>query len=221
MTRGNLHAVIALGAVLLLGTATACGTGGTTQATPQADPLTVRLQAALRETGDLPQGFSLRPQAGWKAPLTVPKGACRTLLAAMSGDAPTAGRTAYGEVGFRGDRLGEFAGIGLAAFESDQARSHLRKLGDAFRKCTELTGDDGTSGTRLTGTELVFDDLGDDSRARRFAGKLNGFPYDMRLVLARVGPTLVSLVHTVFGTASPARTEELARFAVERAKAAE
>ncbi|MFC7644061.1 hypothetical protein ACFQX6_27455 [Streptosporangium lutulentum] len=54
-------------------------------------------------------------------------------------------------------------------------------------------------------------------QARRLKGRLNGYPYEMHLVFARAGSTLVSLVHAGVARVDIRRTRQFARFLIDRA----
>ena len=56
-------------------------------------------------------------------------------------------------------------------------------------------------------------------QARRLNGRLNGYPYEIHLMFALSGHTLISLVHAGVRDVDTERTRELARLLVDEVAA--
>jgi hypothetical protein len=184
-----------------------------------ADP--ARLRGLLLRTQDLPEGFSARFRAGWRPPFRPAAGDCRRVLEAAA-HGPSAGTPdARVTATYPGDGLGELAGVGLESHPGEGAARRFTALAAALDRCrvaaAPATGAAADRETLLTGSGLALDAVGDDMRARRLHGRLNGYPYEMHVVLIRSGRVLMSLVHAGIADVDAGRTQRLAGFLADRA----
>ncbi|MFJ2031044.1 hypothetical protein [Streptosporangium sp. NPDC087985] len=118
---------------------------------------------------------------------------------------------------YTGDELGELAGVGLASYVGDDAERRFDELTEALDGCPVARSSRPGRGAVLRLSSLKLDAIGDDVQAKRLRGRLDGYPYEMHVVFARVGSTLVSLVHTGLADVDVRRTQQLAQFLVARA----
>ncbi|GAA3132063.1 hypothetical protein GCM10010466_23380 [Planomonospora alba] len=144
--------------------------------------------------------------------------------ARTDGRGPAArGRAVREAVTYSGYGLGELAGVGLEAHPGEGARRRFTALAAALDRCPVVTGPaTGAAADRdtlLRVSPLALDRVGDDLRARRLHGRLNGYPYEMHLVFARSGRILMSLVHAGVAEVDAGRTRRLADFLAGRAAA--
>jgi hypothetical protein len=178
-----------------------------------------RLRELLRETKELPDGFSARQRDGWRAPFRPIGSDCRLVLDTAGGSPPQWAPGARVAVTYPGDKLGELAGVGLASYTGDDAKVHFAELTEALGRCPVAASPRAGKSTSFRVSSLNLDGVGDDVQARRLRGRLNGYPYEMHLVFARAGRTLVSLVHAGIAHVDVKRTRKLAHFLVDRAAA--
>ncbi|MFI6537161.1 hypothetical protein ACIBHY_32250 [Nonomuraea sp. NPDC050547] len=204
---------IIVGALLMAGL-TACG-GGTVDA--QLDMRAQeRLKEILNKDPKLPDGFSPRPQEAWRVPFAARDRNCRAVLDPVAGKAPRRALTAQAAASYPGNALGETAGVALARYAGAEAEWHIDDLGKALRGCHAVSAG---AGTDLRLRTLPVGGVGDEAVAAELAGRLNGYPYALNVLLVREGDTLVSLVHTGLKRVDPKRTEQLARSVLGMARA--
>ncbi|MBG0816000.1 hypothetical protein [Planomonospora sp. ID82291] len=180
-----------------------------------------RLRGLLLQTRDLPDGFSARFREGWRLPFRPAADDCRRVLE-VAGHRPSAAAPDVRVTAtYPGDRLGELAGVGLESHPGPGAERRFTALAAALDRCrvaaAPATGAAADRETLLAGSALALDAVGDDVRARRLSGRVNGYPYEMHVVLIRSGRILVSLVHTGIGEVDAGRTQRLAGFLAGRA----
>ncbi|MFF5211904.1 hypothetical protein [Streptosporangium sp. NPDC000396] len=178
-----------------------------------------RLQRLLPQARELPDGFSARLRDGWKPPFRPRDRECRLILDTAGGRPPKQALGAQVAATYPGDKLGELAGVGLMSYAGDDARFHFAKLTEALNDCRVVMSRRVSAGTSFAVSSLDMDAVGDEMEARRLRGRLNGYPYEMHMVFARIGHTLVSLVHAGVTDVDVRRTQELARFLAGRAAA--
>ncbi|GGK71615.1 hypothetical protein Ppa06_29810 [Planomonospora parontospora subsp. parontospora] len=180
-----------------------------------------RLRGLLLQTQDLPEGFSARLRGGWRPPFRPAAGDCRRVLESAGHRAPQGASDVRVTATYPGHGLGELAGIGLESHPGEGAERRFAALAAALDRCrvaaVPATGAAADRETLLTGSDLALDAVGDDMRARRLHGRLNGYPYEMHVVLIRSGRTLVSLVHAGIADVDAGRTQRLAGFLADRA----
>ncbi|MER7205643.1 hypothetical protein ABT340_01165 [Streptosporangium sp. NPDC000239] len=213
MTRG-IQVVIAVTicGALAVGAA-ACGGGAARDASAGGDSRAelTRLRGLLREgASHLPDGFSARPRDGWVPPFRAVNQDCRLLLdaAAGAGAGPGGARVA---ATYPGDRLGELAGVSMASYAGQGAGLRFAELTRALDGCRVARNSLAGRGTVLRVSRLRLGDTGAEVQARRLRGRLNGYPYEMHVVFALTGNTLVSLVHTGVAGVDAGRTGQLTR----------
>ncbi|WP_449060236.1 hypothetical protein [Planomonospora algeriensis] len=180
-----------------------------------------RLRGLLLQAHDLPEGFSTRLREGWRSPFHPAAGDCRRVLE-TAGHRPSEGTPDVRVTAtYSGDGLGELAGIGLESHPGEDAERRFTALAAALDRCRVVaapaTGAAADRETLLTGSGLAMDAVGDDMRARRLYGRLNGYPYEMHVVLIRSGRILMSLVHAGISDVDAGRTQRLAGFLAARA----
>ncbi|MEV0232342.1 hypothetical protein [Nonomuraea sp. NPDC050786] len=191
-----------------------CGGG---EAANVLDPrAAAQLRDVLRKGPELPDGFAVRPEQAWRMPFTQGDENCLAVLEPAGGQAPGQALTAQAAVSYRGDGLGEQAGVGLARYADGEAEEHLDELARAMESCREVHT---SSGTDLRSETLPLEISADESVSARLLGRLNGYPYAMDVVLSRVGDTLVSVVHTSMDDMDPARTREVVDAVISMASA--
>lgn len=216
MTRGIRTAVAAGVCAVLAGAVTACG-AGTDHTVKDAGSELERLREVLPKAQELPDGFSAWRGEGWKPPFRPADRDCRLVLDMAGGSSPEPAPGARVDATYPGDELGELAGIGLASYTGADAERQFAELTQALEGCpvarSRLTG----RRTSLRVSSLKLDAVGDDVQAKRLRGRLNGYPYEMHVVFARIGGTLISLVHTGIADVDVRRTQQLAQFLVDRA----
>jgi len=180
-----------------------------------------RLRAVLSAARDLPDGFSARPRAGWRAPFKAVGEDCRLVLDVAGGRPPKRALGARAAVTYQGDGVGELAGFGLASYEGDDAALHFGELAEALGGCPVVRAPVAGRGTafRVSDLDLGLNGAGDEVRARRLNGRLDGYPYEIHLVFALSGHTLISLVHAGMRKVDATRTGQLARLLVDEAGA--
>lgn len=170
-----------------------------------------RLRGVLAKARELPEGFSARPRNGWRAPFQPVNADCGLLLDAAGGRPPQEALEAWAAVTYQGDGVGELAGFGLASYDGDGAVRHFGELTEALGGCPLARARVAGRGTAFRVSPLDLAEVGDEVRATRLAGRLNGYPYEIHLVFALSGNILISLVHAGVRDVDPARTGELAR----------
>ncbi|MET7329969.1 hypothetical protein [Nonomuraea sp. NPDC005650] len=193
-----------IGCALLAGVLGGC-VGGQSGSALDAQA-TARLREVLSKEPPLPDGFTARPEQAWQMPFAHADRNCRTVLETAGGLAPQQALTAQAAASYRGDELGEQAGVGLAQYADGEAEEHLDELAEALESCREVRT---SSGTDLRSQELPVENAADETVGARLSGRLNGYPYAMDVVLSRVGDTLVSVVHTGMNDVDAARTSEV------------
>jgi hypothetical protein len=197
-------------AAALCGLLAACATRDALYSTPTRPVDRARVHELLRDIPGLPEGFSIRPRAGWRPPVSADDEKCRQALAAVAGHPPKPDLRAHAEVTFHGAAVGELAGAAVAGYRGD-ADAAFHAIERALDGCDRIVGTKAVAGTRFKQAELPIADIGQESLARRLRGRLNGYPYEMHLVYVRADGMLISVVHTGMGRVEPARTERLAR----------
>ncbi|MEU9887552.1 hypothetical protein [Sphaerisporangium sp. NPDC051011] len=166
-----------------------------------------RARKALAQVDDPSVDFTDRAGTGWQPPFRPADERCGKLFDLAEGkQGPGVAEAAS----FRGDRLGETAGVVLAAYAPGDARQALRTAADLMRDCPVATVKAAGAGDRLVGSPLPVRTIGDGVEARRYKGRVGGYPYEMHLVVVRTGGILISLVHTGMAKLDPQRTEDLA-----------
>ncbi|MEV7007852.1 hypothetical protein [Streptosporangium sp. NPDC051022] len=177
-----------------------------------------RLRGLLREeASELPDGFSARSRDGWVPPFKAADNDCQLLFDTAGGMPSQRGRGTWVAVTYPGDRVGELAGVSLASYTPEDARLRFTRLTQALNGCriarTSLAG----RSTSLRVSGLNLDAAGADVQARRLHGRLNGYPYEIHMVFALAGHTLVSLVHAGVAGVDAERTGQIARSLIGRA----
>ncbi|MGI5491609.1 hypothetical protein [Microtetraspora malaysiensis] len=186
-------------AACLVAALAGCSGGGREAAQPA--PLDAgRLKVLLGGIDNLPQGFSDRQHERWRPPFRANSGACRALFDAAAGRPPTRDLVAGTATTYEGQHVGETAAVGLAVY-GDNAAGGVHTLERAMRSCRVAAAGGAGKGDRLRASRLSIKDVGDGVEARRFKGRVGGYPYEMHLVVARQGDALITLVHG--GVASP------------------
>lgn len=219
MTRGMNIVVFAVLCGFIAGGAAGCGGGaGPGDAMDGAAELN-RLRGVLDEARALPDGFSARPRDGWRAPFQPVNEDCRLVLDTAGGRPPQRALGARAAVTYQGDGVGELAGFGLASYRGDDAELHFNELTEALSGCPVARAQVAGRGTALRVSPLNLTGVGDEVQARRLNGRLNGYPYEMHLVFALSGHTLISLVHAGVRDVDVERTRELARLLVDEVAA--
>ncbi len=214
MARGTNFVVFAVLCGLLSGISAGCGgEAGPHDATDRAAELN-RLRGVLSEARDLPDGFSARPRNGWRAPFRAVDEDCRLVLDAAGGRPPQRALGARAAVTYQGDGVGELAGFGLASYGGDDAALHFGELAEALGGCPVARAPAAGRGTAFRVSDLDLGPVGEGVQARRLNGRLNGYPYEIHLVFALSGHTLISLVHAGVRDVDAARTGQLARLLV-------
>ncbi|MEV8633242.1 hypothetical protein AB0395_16435 [Streptosporangium sp. NPDC051023] len=171
-----------------------------------------RLRGLLRAGASrLPDGFSARPRDGWVPPFRAADQDCRFLLDTAGGGPAESGEGTWVAVTYPGDRLGELAGVSLASYAGQEAELHFAELTQALSGCRVARNSLPGRRTSFKVSELKLDAAGAVVQARRLHGRLNGYPYEMHVVFALAGHTLVSLVHTGVADVDAGRTGQLAR----------
>ncbi|WP_433254287.1 hypothetical protein ACQPYK_12340 [Streptosporangium sp. CA-135522] len=216
MTRGIRFAVAAGVCVVLAGALTACGAEAG-PARKDAGTELARLRSLLPNAQQLPDGFSARPGEGWKPPFRPAGRDCRLVLGMAGGGAPRRTPGVRVAATYPGDELGELLGVGLASYTGVDAEHRFDELTEALEGCPVARSPLPGRSTSLRLSSLKLDAIGDDVQAKRLRGRLNGYPYEMHMVFARIGGTLVSLVHTGVANVDVRRTQQLAQFLVEQA----
>ncbi|MFC4059461.1 hypothetical protein ACFOWE_14230 [Planomonospora corallina] len=126
-------------------------------------------------------------------------------------------------VAYPGYGLGEVAGVGLETHSGEGARRRFTALAAALDGCPVVTGPvtgaAADEDTLLRVSPLKLERVGEDMLARRLHGRLNGYPYEMHLVFALSGRTLMSLVHAGVAEVDAEGTQRLADFLAGRAAA--
>lgn len=220
MARRTCIAALVVICGLLSGSLVSCGAdkmGLGTAANPGEE--LARLRGLLKEPKELPDGFSARQRDGWKTPFRPVGSDCRLVLDTAGGSPPQWAPGARVAVTYPGDKLGELAGVGLASYTGDDAKAHFAELTKALGSCPVAASPRAGKGTSFRVSTLKLGGVGDEVQARRLRGRLNGYPYEMHLVFARAGSTLVSLVHAGISHVDVGRTRQLAHFLLDRAGA--
>ncbi|WP_326820897.1 hypothetical protein OHA77_10045 [Streptosporangium sp. NBC_01639] len=218
--RRGVRTAIAVGACgVLAGVSAACGAGMnySEKTGKDAGAELVRLRGLLPKAQELPDGFSAQPGEAWKSPFRPAGRDCRLVFAMAGGSAPQWAPESRVDATYAGEELGELAGVGLASYTVDGAEHRFEELTEALNGCPVARSSRPGRGTSLRVSSLELEAFGDDVQAKRLRGRLDGYPYEMHVVFARVGGTLVSLVHTGLADVDVRRTQQFARFLVERA----
>ncbi|MBB2912153.1 hypothetical protein FHS43_003433 [Streptosporangium becharense] len=196
-----------------------CGGGAGYGGGADANAERARLRGLLGEARNLPDGFSARPRDGWRAPFRSADEDCRLVLDAAAAGSAQAVAGVRVAVTYQGDRVGELAGVGLTSYAGDTAERRFAELTRALGDCAVVKGGVAGRSTTFTVSPLDLRGVGGDVQARRLSGRLNGYPYEMHLVFALSGHTVVSLVHTGMAAVDVERTRQLTRFLVGRTAA--
>ncbi|MGC5011467.1 hypothetical protein ACLQ2R_11945 [Streptosporangium sp. DT93] len=178
-----------------------------------------RLRGVLAEVRDLPEGFSVRPRDGWQAPFRPVDEDCRLVLDAAGGRPPANEPAARAAVVYQGDGLGELAGFALVSYRGDEAAGHFGALVEALGDCPVARARTAGRSTALRVSGLDLEGIDGEIQARRLSGRLNGYPYEIHLVFALSGRTLVSLVHAGVRDVDATRTRQLAGLLVDEVAA--
>ncbi|GAA0400893.1 hypothetical protein Acor_39140 [Acrocarpospora corrugata] len=191
-----------------------CGGEPAAPANPRSTPETARLQALLGTRPEMPAGFSDRARDHWQPPFTPSSGTCRKVFAFFSGRPPKEELSAASAVTYQGDGVGSMAVVSLAVYRGNESARQLDVLRGALDRCP--TADDTTpgAGNRLTSATLAVNE--DGWVTRRLKGRVGGYPYEMHVVLARQGRTLVGLMNAGVRAPDVKRTEELGRLFVAK-----
>jgi hypothetical protein len=201
---------VVLACTLLAGTAAACGMGGGIFSGAAGKKELSRAAHALAEVQDPSVDFAERSDAAWEPPFHPANQECGKLFDLAEGKAADPAPAAAQSTTFQGNRLGETAGVVLAAYSPAAARRALRDVAGLMRQCSVAAVKTAGGGDRLVASELPVRPIGDGVEARRFKGRVGGYPYEMHLVVVRSGGMLISLVHTGLARLDPERTEQLA-----------
>jgi hypothetical protein len=187
-----------------------CGTLPPTYASVRASVESVELRALLTALNGLPEGFSIRVRPPWRAPFRPREKAGRPVLDAVAGRPPRDGLTGTTAGTFEGVHVGELGGVGLATYEGSAAAEHFAELRDALADCEVADRDTAGEVNRLSASALPMPVPGTASVTRRLTGRVGGYPYEMHLVVALAGNTLVALVHAGLAPPDAVLTRELA-----------
>ncbi|WP_424535170.1 hypothetical protein ACOZ38_34145 [Sphaerisporangium viridialbum] len=201
---------VVLAFALVTGVTAACGLGEGVFGGSAGKQELSRARKALAEVEDPSVDFADRAEAAWQPPFVPAKQECGRLFELAEGKAPDLASAKAESTSFRGNRLGETAGVVLAAYAPAEARQAMRTVADLMRDCPVAAVKTAGGGDRLVGSALPVGDIGDGVEARRFKGRVGGYPYEMHLVVVRSGNMLISLVHTGLAKLDPGRTERLA-----------
>ncbi|MEU8266452.1 hypothetical protein AB0B89_04730 [Sphaerisporangium sp. NPDC049002] len=202
---------VVLAFALLTGMTASCGLGEGVFGGSAGKQELSRARKALAEVEDPSVDFTERAEAAWQPPFVPAKRECGRLFELAEGKASDlASATTAESTSFRGNRLGETAGVVLAAYAPSGARQALRTVADLMRDCPVAAVKSAGGGDRLVGSPLPVGDIGDGVEARRFKGRVGGYPYEMHLVVVRSGDMVISLVHTGLAKLDPGRTQRLA-----------
>jgi len=174
-----------------------------------------RLRGVLAGARELPDGFSARPRNGWRVPFQPVNADCGLLLDTAGDRPPQEALEARVAVTYQGDGVGELAGFGLASYDGDGAERHFGELTEALDGCPRARARVAGRGTAFRVSPLDLAEVGDEVRATRLNGRLNGYPYEIHLMFALSGHTLISLVHAGVRDVDPMRTRELARLLLD------
>ncbi|WP_248961055.1 hypothetical protein [Sphaerisporangium perillae] len=197
----------ALGCALLAAAAVACGAGS---GGSSGEAVLSRATRALEEVEDPSVDFADRAGTAWRSPFRPASQECGRLFDLAEGKTGDLASGRAEATAFRGDQLGESAGVVLAVYPPSQAGQALRGVADLMRGCSVAAMGTAGGGDRLVGSSLPVGPIGDGVEARRFKGRVGGYPYEMHLVVVRSGNVLISLVHTGLAKLDPERTEDLA-----------
>ncbi|GIH28074.1 hypothetical protein Aph01nite_63840 [Acrocarpospora phusangensis] len=175
----------------------------------RSTPQNARLQAMLATVPDMPAGFSDRARDHWQPPFTPADGNCRKIFAFVEGRPPKEDLSAVSAVTYQGAGVGALAAVSVAVYHGDLSAKRLLTMRDAVSKC--VIADDSTPGgsNRLTSFPLPMNE--DGWTGRRLKGRVGGYPYEMHLVVARQGRTVMALVNGGVRPPDVKRTEELGR----------
>ncbi|MGV9325609.1 hypothetical protein [Streptosporangium sandarakinum] len=196
----------------------ACGTGPARYTRADARAEQARLRGLLPLQEDMPEGFSARPRDGWRPPFRAENPECRTVLNMAGGGSPRRTAEPRVTVTYQGDDVGELAGVALVSYTGAGAALRFAEISDALDGCPVAAGPLAGRGTSLRVSPLEVDVPG-DVRAGRLRGRLNGYPYELHVVFARVGNTVASLVHSGMAGIDEESTRRLARLVVGRLSA--
>ncbi|MFC4584715.1 hypothetical protein [Sphaerisporangium corydalis] len=203
-----------LACALVAATAGACGHG--LFGAPGGNEELRRASKALADMDDPSVDFTDRAEAAWQSPFHPANRQCGRLFDLAEGKAGDLASATHEATSFRGGRLGESTGVVLAAYAPSGAREALRSVAGLMRDCAVASVRTAGGGDRLVGSELPVGAIGDGVEARRFRGRVGGYPYEMHLVVVRSGDMLISLVHTGLARLDPERTAKLAAVVAAR-----
>lgn len=204
---------------VMAGASAGCGAGPASYTAAEAGAEQARLRGLLPKQQEMPDGFSARPRDGWKSPFRPASPECRLVLNMAGGGSPRRAPGPRVAVTYLGDKLGELAGVAMVSYAGDDAERRFAELTEALGDCRVAAGPQAGRSTSFRVSDLELDVVGDEVQAKRLRGRLNGYPYEMHMVFARTGHTLVSLVHTGVAGVDVESTRQLARFLVDRAAA--
>ncbi|MFD0891093.1 hypothetical protein ACFQ08_41645, partial [Streptosporangium algeriense] len=147
----------------------------------------------------------------WVPPFRAVNQDCRLLLDTAGGGGAGPGGGTRVAVTYPGDRLGELAGVSMTSYAGRGAELRFAELTRALAGCRVARNSLAGSGTAFRVSRLRLDDTGAEVQARRLRGRLDGYPYEMHVVFALTGNTLLSLVHTGVAGVDAGRTGQLTR----------
>ncbi|GII78359.1 hypothetical protein Sru01_33410 [Sphaerisporangium rufum] len=201
--------------------ATACGAGGEPGDEPAPPGLSLA-RRALTGIEDPSVDFSEPVGGAWRPPFEPANERCATLFDLAEGK-PWRSPAEVAEIAtYHGYHLGETAGVVVTAYPAGEARRALREAAGLMRGCpvaaVKAAVKKAGGGDRLVASPLTVK-AGDGAEARRFRGRVGGYPYEMHLVVMRSGDMLVSLVHTGLARLDAGRTQKLAAAVAARVRA--
>lgn len=200
---------VVLACSLLLGAVAACGLSERGSGAAVRKEELSRARQALAGVDDPSVDFTESAGGAWQPPFHPKSARCGKLFDFADGRLPDTASTAEA-ASFQGSRLGESAGVVLAAYDPGAARRVLRDVAALMRDCPVASAKSAGGGDRLVGSELPLTGIGDGIEARRYKGRVGGYPYEMHLVVVRSGDMLISLVHTGMARLDPGRTGRMA-----------
>ncbi|WP_214411980.1 hypothetical protein [Sphaerisporangium fuscum] len=187
-----------------------CGTGAGLFGGAGGRVNLARAREALAKIDDPSAGLAEHSDDPWEPPFRPASPDCARLFDLAGTGRAEAGGTATVAASYRGGRLGETAAVVLAAYPGGDARHAVRTAAGLMRHCSVASGKAPGGGDRLVASELPMKALGEEVEARRFKGRVGGYPYEMHVVVMRSGDTLIALVHTCLARLAPERTQQLA-----------
>ena len=161
----------------------------------------------------LPDAFWPRLRPAWRPPFRPSSRDCRALFDAAAGRFPRDGRLDVAAGTFDGVLVGQFAAVGLAEYPGGLARHRFGELRAALAGCTRADGGTPAAADLLTAAEppVEVPAGAGEAAARVLTGRVGGYPYEMHVVVAGTGGTVLALVHGGIAPPDMSGTVELTR----------